>query len=71
MFIFKFRDVDTDAESYDGRHPHKTLGRHKRRKKGKHIDSCLKKRRHSKPLVLSVYWIMLEDTKAETKHFSA
>ena len=37
--VFGVFVVDTDAESYDGIHPHKILSRNNRRKKGKYIKA--------------------------------
>ena len=34
MFVFGALAVDTDAESYDVRHPHQTISQHERRKRG-------------------------------------
>ena len=37
IFVFDIVFVDTDVESYDGRHPNKILSQHKWHKKGKYI----------------------------------
>ena len=51
--------------------PHKILYLHEWRKKGRYIEDLLERQRHFMPLVLSVYRVMGEETKAETKQLSA
>ena len=58
---------DIDAASYYGRHQHKILSQHERRKKGKYLEACLDIRCHFMPLVFYVDGVMGEETKAETK----
>ena len=67
MCAFVFSVVDTESVSYDGRHPHKILSQHERRKKGGYLEAFLDRRRHLTPLVFSVDGVMGEETKVETK----
>ena len=39
MCVLDFIFVDTDAESYKGKHPHRILSQHKQHKSGKHIEA--------------------------------
>ena len=66
MCVFDVHDVETNAVSYDVRHPHKILYRHKQRKKGKYIGTCLEGRCHFAPLLFSVDGVTVEVTKVTT-----
>ena len=65
--VFDFCVVDTDTESHNGRHPHKIISYHKRRKKGNYIEDLFERQSHFTILVSSVNGLMGEETKVENK----
>ena len=67
MCFFGICVVDTDAESYYGKCPHKILSQHERQKKGKYLEACLERQQHSMMLVLYVYGVMGRGTNDSTK----
>ena len=71
MSVFDIHIVDKDVESYDERHPHKILSQQERHKRGIFLEAWLKWRRPYVYLVLSVYGLVWEETKAKTKQLVA
>ena len=67
MCVFGVLIVDTDAASYEGRHPHRILYHHKRRKKGNYIEAFTERQCHFTPLVFAVDGVMGKETKAATE----
>ena len=58
MCVFEIFVVDTNEESYEGKHAHRILYQNERRKKGKYIEACLERLLHFIPLVLLVHGMM-------------
>ena len=63
MCIFEVVDVDTDALSYDGRHPNKIMYHHNQRKGGKYLKDYLDRGLQFAPLVFSMDGVMGEKKK--------
>ena len=70
MCFFDFCVVDTDVDSYDGRHTHKILSQNEWCKKSRYLEACLERRHHFMLIMFPLGWGMGEDTKAETKQLS-
>ena len=54
MCVFDVHIFDTDRYSYYGRHRHKILSQHERRKNGKYLEACVEEKPQFMPLVFSV-----------------
>ena len=69
--VFDVRIVDTDAPTYRGRDPKKILAEHEKRKKDKHLDACLQRRRQFTPLVFSVDGLLGPEAQAASQRLAS
>lgn len=60
-----------DAPSNQGRDPAKVLARHEKEKKDKHLEPCLRRRRHFTPLVFLVNGLPGVEAKEAMNHVAA